>query len=208
MNFVAESIGLLGGAFGLSLAIPQTIRILRTKSHVGVSTSSWLVMTLSVISWAAYGFRLDSPSQIINNIIATGFNGVLTWILLREELKGRIRLAGTASVAILVVTGAACVAIVWLASEPVVNIFLTLFLTSRMPQVASSFKSWRLGRTTVVSMTTFTLATLSGVCWVVYGILMDLPFVAIFSAVVTLLSLLVLVLELGAAKKAARLAAV
>lgn len=206
MNLLAESIGLLGGAFGLTIAIPQTIRILRTKTHVGVSTSSWLILTLSVMSWATFGFRIESPSQIISNVIAMVFNGVLTWMLLRDDLKSRLRFSGTSAAVIIIALGAICSAIVWFSSELVMDIFLALFLTSRMPQIASSFTSWKIGRITVVSTTTYTLSTLSGVCWVVYGVLMQLPFVIVFSAVVALLSLLVLGLELLAKRKATRLA--
>ena len=207
MNLVAESIGLLAGACGLSIAIPQILRVLRTKSHVGVSTSSWLILTLSVISWAIYGIRIESPSQIISNVIAAGFNSVLVWILLREDLRSRISRPGTMATTIVVILGAVCSAIVWFSSELVTEIFLSLFLTSRMPQVASSFRSWRLGRATVVSKLTFTLATASGVCWVIYGLMMGLPFVYWFSAAMTLLSVLVLIFELLAAKKASSLTA-
>lgn len=203
MNLAAESIGLLGGAFGLSIAIPQTIRVLRTKSHVGVSTASWLILTLSVISWATFGFRIASPSQIISNVIAMVFNAVLTWMLLREDFSGKIRFGGTFAAGIIISLGALCSAIVWFSPEPIMDIFLALFLTSRMPQVASSYRSWRRGRSTVVSSTTYTLSALSGVCWVLYGILMNLPFVIWFSGIVTVLSVLVLALEILAARKAA-----
>jgi uncharacterized protein with PQ loop repeat len=84
----------------------------------------------------------------------------------------------------------------------VVNIFLILFLYSRVPQVIESYKSYRLGRTTVVSMPTYALSALSAFTWIVYGILTGLTMIIVASSIVLCLSILVFAFETLAQKKA------
>lgn len=205
MNPIVEGIGLLGGAFGLFISVPQIVRIIRTKSHVGVSLSSWLIYFLSMSSWSAFGFRYHSPSQIISNTIALSFTGLLSWMLLSENFSTKIKFSKSAALALLLALGAACFVVVTFSPEPVVNVFLILFLYSRVPQVIESYKSFRQGRKTVVSMPTYALSALSAFTWIVYGILTGLTMIIVASSIVLGLSLLVFIFETLAQKKAQKI---
>jgi uncharacterized protein with PQ loop repeat len=202
MNPLVELVGFLGGAIGLAISAPQIVRIIRSRSQVGVSLFSWLVYTLSVSSWAAWGFRNHSPSQVVTNFIAACLTGYLAWLLLRTRLKGKVPLPAFSAALVLLVLVSACEVLITTEPEPIVDVILALFLTSRVPQVVTSYRSFRLARRTVVSLTTYVMSGLSAVCWILYGILSGVLVITIFSAVVLGLSILILVFELLAIKRA------
>ena len=195
-----EWLGFAGGVLGLSMSIPQIIRVISTKSYVGVSTSTWLIFTTMAAGWFAYGFNVDSISQIITNFISAGATGVLSVILLRQWMRAPL--------------GALIVVCLWVGafllvrySSPLVGaIFLAVGLGSRVPQLVESFVSMRRGRDTAVSRTAFALMMTSSTIWIFYGALADQVTVFWFSIITVSMSGLIIAFETVARRRALALA--
>jgi uncharacterized protein with PQ loop repeat len=196
MNPFVEAIGVLGGGLGFLISIPQLIRVIKTKSRLGVSLSTWMFITMSTFGWTAYGYRFHSFSQITTNTVAAVLAVTLTFILLRFSFSA------LAAIGILVAVAAPTYLVVSYAPIIIMNICLYIALWSRVPQTWTSFQSMRHGRSTVVSISTYVLSTVSSAAWVIYGILAGLDSVIYFSAVVCFFSILVSVFELVARRRA------
>lgn len=193
-----ELLGFVAGAIGIFISFPQFVRVLRLKSDVGVSFWTWLIITWLNVGWIAYGIRFESPSQMWTNGVAALITGPLVYLLLRH------RIGAAWSIALVLATWAfAWSSCFWL-PEPIPSILLMIGLSSRAPQVITSFRSWRMGRATAVSNRSYVIAIIASVIWVAYGFLMNLWAIIAFSGMVALLSALVLVLEAGARRRAAK----
>ncbi len=207
MNPLVEVIGLIAGALSLSTSVPQIVRVVRSKSEVGVSLTSWLIFALSVASWTAFGIRYHSLSQIITNAIALVLAGFLSWMLMRTRFTGRVPAPGLFAFLVVLASSIVCAIVVFVSPDTFVNVFLNLFLISRVPQVFESIQSWRVSRLTVVSKSTYTLSIASGIIWTVYGLMIGSIAVIIYSVVFLVLSVIILVFEALAGRRASALAA-
>jgi uncharacterized protein with PQ loop repeat len=191
-----EWLGFAGGLLGLSISFPQIIRVISTGSYVGVSTSTWLIFTTMASGWFAYGFNVDSISQIITNFVSASATGVLSVLLLRQWMKAPY--------------GALLVSSLWVGafllvrlSSPLVGaIFLAVGLGSRIPQLVESFVSMVRARDTVVSRTAFALMMMSSTIWIFYGALANQVTVFWFSIITVTMSGLIILFETVARRRA------
>ncbi len=191
-----EWLGFVGGLIGLSISIPQIYRVTATRSFVGVSTSTWLIFTTMATGWLAYGFTVDSISQIVTNTISAVATGVLSIILLRQWMS--VTLAALI-VAALWVSG---FTLVFFSSPLVGAIFLAIGLGSRLPQLFTSFVSMRRSRATAVSRMTFTLMLVSSLCWIFYGAWAGQITVFWFSIITLVMSSFIILFETVARRRA------
>jgi uncharacterized protein with PQ loop repeat len=190
-----EWLGFIGGLLGLSISIPQIFRVISTRSYVGVSTSTWLIFTTMAAGWFAYGFNVDSISQIITNFISASATGVLSVLLLRQWMNP--------------VFGGLLVLALWAGgfslvrfSSPLIGaIFLGIGLGSRIPQLVESIVSMRQARTSAVSRLTYTLMLVSSTCWIFYGAIADQVTVFWFSMVTVAMSALIIIFETVARRR-------
>ena len=199
MNPFVEVWGLLGGGLGFLISLPQLVRVVKNKSQVGVSLTTWLFITMSCFGWTAYGFRFNSFSQITTNIVAAILAVTLTTILLRAYVPLWL------NVLIVMGIGTSSVLVVTFAPVIVMDLWLYTALLSRVPQTWASFQSMRLGRTSMVSISSYVLSGASGAAWIVYGMLSGLDIVAYFSVMILVFSVLVVAFE-GIARRRAGMA--
>jgi uncharacterized protein with PQ loop repeat len=144
---------------------------------------------VSCFNWTAYGFRVVSFSQIVTNMIAAVLAVTLSFILLRSRVPLWLNVTILASI------GTFSYLLVTFAPTPVMDAWLYAALFSRVPQTWKSFQTMRLRRPSIVSISTYVLSGLSGVAWIIYGVLADLYVVTYFSAAILLLNILVVVFE-------------
>lgn len=195
-----EWLGFAGGVLGLSMSIPQIIRVIATGSYVGVSTSTWLIFTAMASGWFAYGFNVDSLSQIVTNFISAVATGILSVLLLRQWMRAPY--------------GALIVSVAWIGafvlvrfSTPLVGaIFLAIGLGSRIPQLFESLVSMRQARVTAVSRAAFALMMVSSTIWIFYGALTGQITVFWFSIITVTMAGLIIVFETVARRRALALA--
>lgn len=191
-----EIVGVIAGILGLAVAVPQLLKVLKAHSHVGVSITAWFLLMLNYSVWLGFSWRMDSPSQLWANILAVGLTAVLVYVLLKEHLGNKFVSAVVILFSIFVSITVILVSPVWL-----MDIVLAGFIFARVPQVLSSFRSWRLGRHTNVSLLAYMLMGLSSVGWATYGAVTGLYMNVISSSIGLGLSVLVLLFEVLAERK-------
>ena len=191
-----EWLGFIGGLIGLSISIPQIARVISTGSYVGVSTSTWLIFTTMAAGWFAYGFNVDSISQIVTNFVSASATGLLSVLLLRQWM----RVPYGALLVLALWIGGFC--LVRYSNELIGAIFLAIGLGSRIPQLVESFVSMRRARHTVVSRLAFTLMMVSSTIWIFYGALAGQITVFWFSIITVTMSALIIAFETIARRRA------
>src|SRR3954470_17371042 len=62
-------LGFLASAIGISVVVPQIVRILRNPETGGVSAATWGMSVVACSLWLTYGLRLHEPPQIPGNVM-------------------------------------------------------------------------------------------------------------------------------------------
>ena len=63
--------------------IPQVIMTIRTRDTRGISRGMYIIFTIGVALWLAYGILLDSGPMIFANIVTLGLAGAVLAFKLR-----------------------------------------------------------------------------------------------------------------------------
>lgn len=190
MNLSYEIIGFVAGFLGLSIAVPQLVRVLKAKTHEGVSISTWIITLSSFAIWAAYSAKYNSVSQLVTNSIAWVLTAVLVYVLIKQARNT------TMALLVIVVSTLVMVSLGYYSNEIVMTIALFLVVFSvRIPQIVSSIDHYKKHKQTTVSKTTYFLTFLSSIGWVTYGALTGLWHNVIASSIGIITSLIILWVE-------------
>jgi len=170
VHALAEPLAYLGAALGIGMVVPQVLRTLRHPGLPGVSALSWGLMSLSCLTWFAYGLRTAAIPQLPGNaLLVTGAVAIV--LLVPSAHSRRNRIFTLASAAALLVVLATV-----LPAQTVGFIAFSISLCSAWPQLIESFGTWRAGAISGVSLTTLSVRLVSTLCWMAYAILaFDLP---------------------------------
>lgn len=193
---LALSLGYLGAALGVLMVVPQIVRIVRHPRLAGVSPMSWSVTTVTCLLWLSYGARTGQLPQIPGNVLLVA--GAVTIVLIVPSARSRIWRAaalGSVTAALLGVSFA-------LPAHDGGYLAFSIGLFASLPQLADSVHTWRIGATSAVSVSSWTLKIASQAAWLLYGIgVGDRP--VLISACVTLSTAALLVfLEVSARSSA------
>ncbi len=194
----AELLGFIGGGIGMFYGLPQALRIRRLGHGVGVSLSSWLLTFSVSMSWAAWGFGVNSPSALIMNICGALVNGSVVLTIMPSMRKAILYL--------LTITAALWFLILTL-PDPIVSAILIALVFCLVPQVLESLRSLKNGTTSAVSIKALTVALLSNIFWIAYAFVREIHLVFLTSGIAMTMIFIVMVLELLAQRKL-RLAAI
>ena len=181
---MVEILGFLGGAIGVTAGLPQIVKILKLKHAEGLNRTSWILIFSATVSWAAYGFRIDSISAITSNVIAAVINGFILFKVLSHGIRFFIPLYAAAIFSSALVI-----------PDFILTIILIGFTFAQLPQVFNSIENYRRSKDSAVSLATISAALASYTCWASYGFLSDRPTVWITSIIGFTLSILVLAFE-------------
>lgn len=183
MTYLPEILGFLAGAFGLTIAIPQTLRI-RKHGTAGVSPATWMLTYAAYASWLGYGLATSSPSQVVTNSIALLLGGWLLLALLAQKTWKWAYLLGIA---------AGAPAFIIFAPTAITSLVLLAFVTTTWPQIWRAAQAWRQHITIPgVSTLTWGLNLTSGALWFAYALLGERPVVATAATLNIVASLLIL----------------
>lgn len=188
-----EIIGLTAGLLGLAVSVPQLLKVRASGRSDGVSVVTWVVSLISYSAWFGYGLRTDSISQLFTNFVAA----VLTLTLVRELLRERTLQWVTASIGMVLVPAG-----LQLVPMRLLELLLTSFLLSRIPQLLASWGNWRHARISQVSIGTWVLASLGGPLWFTYALLDGRTLVMFTSSFMFLTGAMIIALELSARRRA------
>ncbi len=79
-----EALGLVAGFFGTFAALPQAVKIVRTRSAADVSLAMFVMALTGSVLWGAYGWLKDAPSIMFWNAIAIVQMSVIVGLKLRH----------------------------------------------------------------------------------------------------------------------------
>ena len=194
---VAIVLGIGGVFLLLSMSAPQAWTIWRDRSATGVSGLTWSLFCLTFCLWLGYAIRMGNLVVAVSNLLAAASAAVLMIGLAR--IRGRRPLSPAA---IGLAIAAAMMLILGLRGPmPVIVTLMLLGPFVRAPQVVSSWRTLRDGTRSEVSRLTWWMSLLAGVIWMLHGLLFPEMLVAVASATVVVLSIVVLALEYAAVRR-------
>ncbi|NLF83350.1 MAG: SemiSWEET transporter [Candidatus Gastranaerophilales bacterium] len=84
MDYIAL-IGYLAAFFTTAAYIPQTVKVIRTKSTRDISLGMFICINIGIFLWAVYGILLGSYPIIIANVATL----VMSMVILCYKIKYR-----------------------------------------------------------------------------------------------------------------------
>ena len=78
-----ELLGYIGALLTTASFIPQAIMTIRTRDTRGISRGMYVIFTIGVAFWLAYGIALDSGPMIFANTVTLGLAGTVLALKLR-----------------------------------------------------------------------------------------------------------------------------
>jgi len=180
-----ELIGLLAGAIGLTMAIPQALRIRRLGDHTGVSTTTWLLGYSSCAAWVGYGIRTASLSQVVANFIALLLHAWLISLLLKGT---KWRLPALVGIPTIIIVFA------YLGPHAAVATSLLLFALTQWPQAIRSVYA-AIAHTPIpaVSTPTWLISLTAGSLWAAYGFFSERNLVVATSLIAVVATSIILI---------------
>jgi uncharacterized protein with PQ loop repeat len=146
------------------VALPQLVRLARTRKVDGLSLTSWRSILAMNIAWAAHGIRLEAPALIITNSIGLCSTLPILYLLSRQFSRRLVPLllpslaVAAAMIAVDNILGSAAYGVV----------AITIALVSNLGQ---SMQLVRAPHVTGVSPLFVTMAVVNQSVWIAWGLL-------------------------------------
>lgn len=159
----ADLAGITAAVLSTASGLTQVGRLVRARTSLGIATGTWILTTMSTVTWFGYAISLGSPIQEFANGSWMFFVIVLTWMMLRS--RGRVAqmvgvVAVFASLALFTFLGSISSAI-----SGTCGIIASLLMS--LPQIRYAMRH---GRGPGVSVLGWALGGLAAAMWFVYGI--------------------------------------
>jgi MtN3 and saliva related transmembrane protein len=78
-----EWIGFTGALLTTASFIPQAVMTIRSRDTRGISLGMYVIFTIGVAFWLAYGIAIDSLPMILANTVTLGLAGTVLALKLR-----------------------------------------------------------------------------------------------------------------------------
>lgn len=157
---------LAGGAAAIASivsAATQTIRMIRVRTADGIAPLTWILLSISSLTWFAFGISVRSPQQIVANGAWVVLVIVLTWFMMDDRTIGA-RLGGQAMLAVTL----ALLIVLGMIDENIPGwIGIPASLTLSIPQIRYTLRH---GRGPGISLPAWVLLATSSYLWFTYGI--------------------------------------
>ena len=141
----------------------QTAHLFKRRTAEGISPTTWVLLTISSLSWFAYGISVRSPQQIVANSTWAFLALPMTWFILNgRPLATRI----TAEI-IVILSLFVLIAIGTIDSSIPGWIGLPASLTLGIPQIRFTLRH---GRGPGISLPAWTFLAASSYMWFTYGV--------------------------------------
>lgn len=163
MDFV-ELISRLAAGFGMATALPQLVKIWRTRVTTGVSTRLWQLSIASATAWTFHGFWTDQPALSWTTLVLLLFQlGILALVCHNEHLR-------TAPTIALPLLGSAAFVVVDLVAGPAI-FGATVAALPVLGQVLQLRTMVRASDLHGVSQEYLVLNVAANALWLAYGVL-------------------------------------
>ena len=83
MDYI-QLLGLFAGGLAISSAMPQILKIIKTKKTGDLSLPMYIMLCIAVSLWVVYGFLVDQIAIIVTNGIFLGLNLVILYLKIRH----------------------------------------------------------------------------------------------------------------------------
>jgi len=187
---VATSAAYTAAAIGCVIAVPQIVRLVRTRETAGLSIGAWEVNTLAAVAWLAYGLRtLQGPQLLANACSLTGALTVL-WLLLVAGPQRRARLTRLAVAGSVVAGSVLYLPMAWLTLP-----LAATGLLSRIPQMRATASTWWNRRPSGVAASAWVMSVVCTALWLCSGALTGDAAIAWSSAIACVTAGLILAAE-------------
>ena len=194
---VAVVLGIGGVFLLLIMSVPQAWTIWRHRAATGVSGLTWGLFCLTFCLWLGYAVRVGNLMVAVSNLLGAASAAVLMIGLARAQGRRPLSPAAVG----LAIAAATMLMLGLLGPMPVIVTLLLLGPFVRAPQVVKSWRTLLHGTPSEVSRLTWWMSLLVGVIWMDYGLLFPDMLVAVASATVLILSIVVLALEYTAYRR-------
>jgi uncharacterized protein with PQ loop repeat len=172
VHTLALTLAYIGSAIGVTMVVPQILRIVRHPHMPGVSPWTWAITAVACSTWLTYGVRAWSLPQIPGNVLL--ISGAIAIVLLVPAAWSRPQRALALAVAIVAVVTVST----HLAPEAVGFFALGIGLVGMWPQVFETVWLRRGLGPSALSLTSNALKVGSQLCWLAFALLTaDVPVV-------------------------------
>jgi len=187
---VATSASYTAAALGCIAALPQIVRLLRTRETAGVSVGSWEVNTLSAVAWLAYGCRTLQGAQVFANACTLLGGIAVLWLVLSAGSQRRGRLTRFTLGATAVSGAVLLLPMAWLTLPLAAS-----GLIARIPQMRATASTWWNRRPSGVAASAWALSVVCTALWLLAGALTGQAAVMWSSAIACATAALILAAE-------------
>lgn len=99
-----EILGWVAAIVGVSISVPQVVRLLRTRDVSGLSVFGWQTIVSITLAWTIHGFRVEQVNMIVSNLLGFGMTVLVLGLIGRELRLSIVRLVlpGLAAAALMV----------------------------------------------------------------------------------------------------------
>jgi len=163
---VATTAAYTAATIGCFIAVPQIVRLVRTRETVGLSVGAWAVNTLSATAWLAYGLRTLQGAQVLANAFSLAGAVTVLWLLLVAGSQRRSHVARLAVGACVVAGSVLLLPMAWLTLP-----LAATGLISRIPQMCATASTWWNRRPSGVAVSTWGMAMTCAGLWLCSGAL-------------------------------------
>lgn len=87
-----EVLGWVAAVVGVSISVPQVVRLLRTRDVSGLSVFGWQTLVSITFAWTVHGFRVEQLNMIVSNLIGFGMTALVLGLIGRELRLNLVRL--------------------------------------------------------------------------------------------------------------------
>lgn len=196
MSLLALITGYAAGLFSIVMSVPQARKIWGSHDSRGVNVTSWVLSFITVSAWTGYGVRTDNITIVVSDI---GMSVTVGAVLIAMARTRQRRLA----------IDIIAIALVWIvalfaAVVLPIAILTTYFVASSVftwLQTVTSWRTWRSGAVSNVSIGTLFLRLAVNALWLLHGfVLSDMT---IMTPIIVMLTgtLLTLTFELAIARR-------
>ena len=159
----ADLAGITAAVLSTSSGLTQAGRLVRARTALGIATGTWLLTTMSTVTWFGYALSLGSPIQEYANGSWMIFVLILTWMMLAARGQATALLGCFAvfvSLAIFIALGSISTAI-----PGTCGIIASLLMS--LPQIRYALRH---GRGPGISVLGWALSAFAAAMWFVYGV--------------------------------------
>jgi uncharacterized protein with PQ loop repeat len=189
-TLVATSAAYTAAAIGCVIAVPQIVRLVRTRETAGLSIGAWEVNTLAAVAWLSYGLRSMQGAQLLANACSLAGAVTVLWLLLAPGSQRRARLTRLAIAGSAIAGSVLFLPMVWLTLP-----LAATGLLSRIPQMRATASTWWNRRPSGVAASAWAMSVACTALWLCSGALTGDAAIAGSSAIACVTAALILAAE-------------